>query len=114
MQAVDKDSELWNLPEEFKPWRLQELRSQPGSNQQGLTFASTNIKNAMRFGSGSHSCPGRAFARVMMKIFLATLLHEYDIVATPGSDPIKAMSTGVIEVFRIDVPILLRKRRNDS
>ena len=109
--SMEMDPKLWDRPEQFQPFRFSEIRARGGDQANKLYFASTNPNNAMHFGHGRHSCPGRSFASLIMKIFLAVILHEYDVKPEEGAEFPKPMESGPVQRARSDVYLLFRKRQ---
>lgn len=97
------DESLFENASEFDGFRFERLRSQPGNEakyqvrltqfshpiQRGeLTcaaqFVTTNDTDQLHWGVGSHACPGRFFASYEIKMLLAKILTDYDIMLKPG------------------------------
>lgn len=53
----------------------------------GSNLMVTATENYLPFGMGKHSCPGRYFAAVESKLFLAYLAANYDLKLTKGGRP---------------------------
>lgn len=60
----------------FDGYRFYNLRQEPG-HESRWQFVTTGTDN-MRFGHGTHACPGRFFAANEIKIVMAHLLLKYD------------------------------------
>jgi retinoid hydroxylase len=66
-------SEIYSNPERFDPERFAPPREEDKKDPFAL----------IGFGGGEHICIGMEFAKMEMKIFLATLLQQYDWRVTP-------------------------------
>lgn len=72
---------------EFHPWRYASIRSIPGEeNKHQFT---TTGKDAIGFGHGVWTCPGRFFAGNEIKVITAELLKRYDIGLGPEGQGVK-------------------------
>ena len=107
----EMDPALWGDPYEFVPFRFSDARARAGPGERKMWFSSTNPKDAMQFGHGKHSCPGRGFATLMLKIFMATLLHEYEVEPLKVADFPKPVDMGTVSSPPTDVKLRFRKRR---
>lgn len=107
----EMDPALWGDPYKFVPFRFSDARAQAGPGDRKLWFTSTSPKDAMQFGYGKHSCPGRGFATLLLKIFLATLLHEFDVEPLEGAEFPKQVDRGTISVPATNVTLRFRKRK---
>ncbi|MFN6526383.1 cytochrome P450 [Nostoc sp. ChiSLP03a] len=70
-------SEIYTNPESFDPERFAPPREEDKKDSFAL----------IGFGGGEHTCIGIEFAKMEMKIFLATLLQRYDWKVTPEYQP---------------------------
>ncbi|KAL5201579.1 hypothetical protein ABZP36_035933 [Zizania latifolia] len=88
MWAITHDADVWPEPMEFRPDRF---IGQPDFSVMGsdLTLAP--------FGSGRRSCPGKSLAMATVAFWLATLLHEFELLLPP--DP--ARGVDLSEVLRL-------------
>ncbi|HYX18590.1 MAG TPA: cytochrome P450, partial [Nostoc sp.] len=66
-------SEIYTNPESFEPERFAPPREEDKKDSFAL----------IGFGGGEHICIGMEFAKMEIKIFLATLLQRYDWKVTP-------------------------------
>lgn len=109
-QAVYLDSAHYPKSEEFDGFRHYNLRSGgTASDHARNQFVTTNETN-MGFGYGKHACPGRFFAANEIKMILARLILEYDIMM-PGGSLVRHKQ---VEIGRTIVPnpegkVMLRK-----
>ncbi|EKG16136.1 Cytochrome P450 [Macrophomina phaseolina MS6] len=86
VDAIHRDKDYFEDPDEFKPWRF----VNPSE-----TDASALVRNQMTavsdsflaFGRGKGVCPGRFFASIAMKLFVVYMVSRYDIRPPPGSKP---------------------------
>lgn len=62
--------------DQFDGYRFYKLRQEPG-HESRWQFVTTGADN-MRFGHGTHACPGRFFAANEIKVAIAHLLLKYD------------------------------------
>jgi hypothetical protein len=107
----EMDPALWGDPYKFVPFRFSDARARAGPGDRKIWFTSTSPKDAMQFGYGKHSCPGRGFATLMLKIFLATLLHDFDVEPLEGADFPKQVDRGTVSGPPTDVKLRFRKRK---
>lgn len=85
-EAVGTDPTMYADPLEFRPERFLKDSSSSstaisGSTRNALT-AST--KNSLHFGFGRHSCPGRFFAAMEIKLVFAFLVQGWDVALGEG------------------------------
>ncbi|KAH8091762.1 cytochrome P450 [Cristinia sonorae] len=78
------DSEHYEHPDEFRPWRFVESRNSDVSlGEVGVRVSRYGVVSTspeyVTFGHGRHACPGRFFATCELKGMLAHLLLNYDI-----------------------------------
>jgi len=114
--AIDTTSQemnpaLWGDPYKFVPFRFSDARAKAGPGDRKIWFTSTSPKDAMQFGYGKQSCPGRGFATLMLKIFLATLLHEFEVEPLEGAEFPKQVDRGTVSGPPTDVKLRFRKRK---
>jgi cytochrome P450 len=79
------DSEFYENPLSFDPYRFLKMRQTPGRENHAQLVSSS--PEHMGFGFGNHACPGRFFASNEIKIFLCHMLLKYDFKLAEGSDP---------------------------
>ncbi|KAF9235146.1 cytochrome P450 [Melanogaster broomeanus] len=84
-KSTHLDSELYDDPDVFDPFRFSNTRDEDG---EGLKrqFVSTNPKY-LAFGHGKHACPGRFFAATYLKTMLAHIVVSYDIKLEDSTRP---------------------------
>lgn len=97
------DETLFENASEFDGFRFERLRSQPGNEAKYqvsttssplrtcrltfvVQFVTTNDTDQLHWGVGSHTCPGRFFASYEIKMLLAKIIAEYDIILKPGHE----------------------------
>ncbi|KAJ3489331.1 hypothetical protein NLI96_g2202 [Meripilus lineatus] len=73
--SIHRDSEYYDKPDIFNPWRFSELQEEEGLKHQ--LVATSN--EYLFFGHGRHACPGRFFAVNLMKCMMAHLVLNYDV-----------------------------------
>ncbi|RPA74023.1 cytochrome P450 [Ascobolus immersus RN42] len=77
-----RDSNRWDDPEKFDPFRFHRLRQTPGKETHGQFV--TTASDFTAFGHGKHACPGRFFASAELKGILIILLARYDLRLPEG------------------------------
>lgn len=83
IEAVTHDPENYENPDEFDGYRHYRLRQQGGFAGEKHQWISTN-QAALNFGYGKHSCPGRFFATIEMKLIFAFIMLNYDLAMPQG------------------------------
>ena len=96
--SVHLDPANYPDPLDFNPWRFTDKEQLVQTTR---TFLS--------FGHGRVSCPGRFFASVEMKLFLARLVWEFDL-GVPGGKRPKDWSIASMSVPKPGAKIMLRRR----
>lgn len=71
MWAITHDADVWAEPMEFQPDRF------IGST--GFSIMGSDLRLAP-FGAGRRSCPGKSLAMATVAFWLATLLHEFELL----------------------------------
>jgi cytochrome P450 len=107
----EMDPDLWGDPYKFVPFRFSDARARAGPGDRKIWFTSTSPKDAMQFGYGKHSCPGRGFATLMLKIFLATLLHDFEVEPLEGFEFPNQVDRGTVSTPPTDVKLRFKKRK---
>ncbi|KAL5358183.1 cytochrome P450 [Aspergillus floccosus] len=77
------DSEIYQNPEQFDPYRFLRLRQARGSEAYLISPSAEHTG----FGIGKHACPGRFFAAREMKIILCHVLMKYDLALVGDTKP---------------------------
>ncbi|EWY89992.1 hypothetical protein FOYG_07630 [Fusarium oxysporum NRRL 32931] len=75
--GIHHDEDIYPNAYEFDPFRFVPLHKDVGV--QDTDSLVTPSENYLPFGIGKHSCPGRQFAAVVTKVFLAYLAMNYDL-----------------------------------
>jgi cytochrome P450 monooxygenase-2 len=101
------DPTVYENPEEWKPNRFLELRSQPGKEHMAQLV--TTSADHFAFGHGEHACPGRFFAANEVKIALCHLLMKYDWKLAPGTDT-STLNIGLSQRANPTTKVLYRMR----
>ncbi|PRP84416.1 hypothetical protein PROFUN_08096 [Planoprotostelium fungivorum] len=83
--AIHMDPEIYENPEEFKPFRFADLRDEEGEGAKHQMVATST--EYFPFGHGKHACPGRFFAANELKAMLAHVLLTYDVKTEGGVRP---------------------------
>ncbi|KAG7096049.1 hypothetical protein E1B28_006730 [Marasmius oreades] len=79
-EAVQRDSKVYPSPDEFRPFRFVVPTSEEEHSLQGWPNRMTSTSETFpAFGGGRHLCPGRFFAAMVMKMFMAYLVLNYDV-----------------------------------
>lgn len=82
MWAITHDGDVWAEPMEFRPERF------VGPGAEEFSVMGSDLRLAP-FGAGRRSCPGKSLAMATVAFWLATLLHEFDLL--PSSDPARGV-----------------------
>ncbi|CAL5073171.1 unnamed protein product [Urochloa decumbens] len=91
MWAITHDPDVWAEPAEFKPERF----VGPSSSAE-FQIMGSDLRLAP-FGAGRRSCPGKSLAMATVAFWLATLLHEFELLPSP--DP--ARGVDLSEVLKL-------------
>ncbi|VUC23403.1 unnamed protein product [Clonostachys rosea] len=78
--AIHFDDMYFSNASKFEPLRFYEMRKEEPAKHQ---YISTG-KNDLAWGYGRHACPGRFFAHVEMKIFMAEFVRRWDVKMKDG------------------------------
>jgi cytochrome P450 len=79
MWAITHDPDVWAEPTEFQPERFM------GSTTAEFPIMGSDLRLAP-FGAGRRSCPGKSLAMATVAFWLATLLHEFELLPARGVD----------------------------
>ena len=104
LSRIHCDENEWPQPEEFTPERFLD---------DGGKFVGWTKHNAfLPFGLGRRECAGMRFAKIMLFIFAATLLHRLSIELPEGVDKLnkEACSIGIVS-SPTDFKVVARKRQ---
>ncbi|KAA8896545.1 cytochrome P450 [Sphaerosporella brunnea] len=82
--ARQLDPRYYTSPEEFDGMRFYKLRKE---GDQGRLFTDVDGTLHLGFGGGKHPCPGRFFATAVVKLGIAYLLNQYQVL--PGSEKLE-------------------------
>ncbi|KAF9235151.1 cytochrome P450 [Melanogaster broomeanus] len=106
-QPTHLDSELYDNPDVFDPFRFSNTRGEDG---EGLKrqFVSLNPEY-LAFGYGKHACPGRFFAATYLKTMLAHIVMSYDIQLEDSTRPQSSYTTIAIMANR-HANVMFRRR----
>ncbi|TVU08839.1 hypothetical protein EJB05_42254, partial [Eragrostis curvula] len=91
MWAITHDPAVWADPAAFRPDRFL-----AGGSSSEFSVMGSDLRLAP-FGSGRRSCPGKSLAMATVAFWLATLLHEFELL--PATDP--ARGVDLSEVLRL-------------
>ena len=78
--SIGHDEEFFKDPENFDGLRFYHLQAAEKNRSRKHHYVSVG-ETSLGFGYGRHACPGRWFAAMEIKLFLALITHEYDIEA---------------------------------
>ncbi|KAJ2984970.1 hypothetical protein NUW58_g5785 [Xylaria curta] len=90
MDAVHHDPNIYPDPDKFDAYRFLRLREKIDPNQFHYAFVSDMTLN---WGAGTHACPGRFLAALIVKFALILLITRYEIKFSDGrpQEPAKAI-----------------------
>lgn len=111
------DTESFEDPFRYDPFRFSRAREaaadaegKPGLSN--LSFVSTSPEH-LPFGYGNHSCPGRFLVDFELKMIIAHILANYDVVFPAEYDGKRPANLWVAEAFTPPPGVKIRvKRRN--
>ncbi|KAF9235144.1 cytochrome P450 [Melanogaster broomeanus] len=106
-QSTHLDSELYDDPDMFDPFRFSDTCDEDGKGLK-RQFVSTNPEY-LAFGHGRHACPGRFFAATYLKTMLAHIVVSYDIQLEDSTRP-KSSGAGIAIVPNRRAKVMFRKR----
>ena len=95
--VIHRMEEFWPNAETFDPDRF-------------LPSVKHNIYSYIPFSVGSRGCLGQKFAMLEMKVFIAALLREFDVVREAGSPPVSLLPEMVMRPMN-GIHISLRRRK---
>ncbi|KAM7219414.1 cytochrome P450 [Rhypophila decipiens] len=84
--AVFRDPETYPSPDEFRPFRFAEQRTdstEKNGTRAGKAFPSTSAEY-LGFGHGKNACPGRFFVANELKLVMAHIVLNYDLAPGEG------------------------------
>jgi cytochrome P450 len=90
MRVPATKAEHFSDPEKFRPERWLQARPH-GDTAQNPTPAAGHAhvpQASIPFGSGPRICPGRSLALLEMRVVLATLVHNFDLVREGSADAV--------------------------
>ncbi|KAB2573491.1 Cytochrome P450 monooxygenase paxP [Lasiodiplodia theobromae] len=109
---ISLDNEVWERADDFQGFRFADLRTARAEDGHKHQFVSTS-PNAMHFGHGRRSCPGRFFAGHELKSILAYLLRTYDFKLAGGPDARRPANKEEMDLVNPDdkAQLLFRRRK---
>ncbi|CAN8101114.1 unnamed protein product [Discula destructiva] len=114
--SILRDPALYPDPEKLDPHRFHRLRTEAAaaddSVRRGAQWQFSSVtREHMGFGFGRHACPGRFFAANEIKLILARVLLDYDVVMPPDAEPdaFASVAVGVQNVPELKRGILVRR-----
>lgn len=81
MDAVHHDPNIYPNPEKFDAFRFYNLREKIDPNQFHYGYVSDVTLN---WGAGTHACPGRFLAALVLKFALIQMITGYDMKYADG------------------------------
>ncbi|KAF5807059.1 putative cytochrome P450 [Helianthus annuus] len=93
--AIARDPSIWEEPEEFRPERFLNIRT----DYKGFDF------ELIPFGAGRRMCPGISFAETIMELALANLVYKFEFTL-PNEDGLDMTELDSITLHR-KFPILV-------
>lgn len=111
VNAIQNDPEVTPVPELFDGLRYYKLRKIDGAGH--LHQFSTTQERVLNFGHGLHSCPGRFFAGLEIKILLVRLIMDYDYKLPDGKGRPANLTAHEFIYPNPDGEFLMRARRSD-
>lgn len=94
-----RDGRRWEDPEKFNPQRFNKL------SEEGKTL--NNIHRFNPFSTGNTTCIGQYFAKLIIKIFICTLLQKFKIVNPPDMEKQEKQIEGAM-TLKFDSPLYIR------
>ncbi|KAJ3489333.1 hypothetical protein NLI96_g2200 [Meripilus lineatus] len=105
--SIHRDSEYYDNPDIFNPWRFSDLREEEMLKHQMVATSNAYLP----FGHGRHACPGRFFAANELKCMMAHLVLNYDVkMEQEGAMP-EPMTFEFSIIPNPKAKVLFRKRR---
>ncbi|KAJ3480750.1 hypothetical protein NLI96_g8125 [Meripilus lineatus] len=107
--STHTDSEYYEEPNVFNPWRFSDIREEEGERLKHQMVSTSS--QYIAFGHGKHACPGRFFAANELKCMMAHLVLNYDVrMEQEGVMPVSdALMFGISPNPKAEV--LFRKRQ---
>ncbi|KIL60265.1 hypothetical protein M378DRAFT_14248 [Amanita muscaria Koide BX008] len=106
---VHTDRDNYVNPDKFDGFRFERMRAQQGEEAKHQ-LSSLGVDYVL-FGHGRHACPGRFFAVNELKVMLAYVLLNYDIMMADGRGRPENWQFGLHTGPNRTAKILFRKRR---
>ncbi|KAM7192056.1 Cytochrome P450 [Naviculisporaceae sp. PSN 640] len=118
--AIQTDVENYHDPMRFDGWRFARLRDtkQDVAGEAEAKYGAATVSDTyLPFGIGRHSCPGRWYAVLMIKLVFAKLILEYDFKWNLNEGVIQKVRPASSSLNGMFVPnqeqkVWLRKRQN--
>jgi cytochrome P450 len=106
--GIHHDKDIYPNAYTFEPFRFVPFHKDEGI--QDVHSLVTPSENYVPFGIGKHSCPGRLFAAVVTKVFLAYLAMNYDLEEVHEKP--RFMSLGHLPVPPMRAKLRIRRKAN--
>ncbi|GAW17465.1 hypothetical protein ANO14919_069220 [Xylariales sp. No.14919] len=114
--GIHRDEKYYTNADVFEPFRFVKERSTekaPGSTpHEGQLDAAKPTTTYLTFGYGRHSCPGRWFAVLMLKMITAYIVLNYDIESTGPIPPTRVIGDSTLP--RRSATIRVRRRKQTT
>ncbi|KAJ1693685.1 hypothetical protein LUZ63_010383 [Rhynchospora breviuscula] len=81
MWAITHDPDVWQNPDEFTPERF--IADNYDTKSVNFSVMGTDLRLAP-FGAGRRSCPGKGMAVAAVGFWIASLLHEFELLPVEG------------------------------
>ena len=103
LTRIHHDEQEWTHPEEFRPERF--------LDEEGKFVGWTKLNAFLPFGLGRRECAGITFAKIMLFIFAATLLHRLNFeLPEKAQKPNRESSSVGLVCSPTDFKVVARKR----
>ncbi|KAI6043534.1 cytochrome P450 [Pisolithus marmoratus] len=108
--AIHHDQDIYENPDVFDPLRFVRLKDTSQNADSRFQLAAVS-RESLTFGFGKMTCPGKAFAAVIMKSMLAHVVMEYDVkLDGDSSSSLKGIRFGIHLGPDPAVRVMIRKR----
>ena len=107
--AINTSPEIYPNPDEFQPDRFFNLKYAHEGKSESKYQLTTSTLDSMNFGYGTHTCPGRQFAGVELKICVAYMLSNFDLLPT-HEGKIENLTFGIVQVPNPATQLYFRPR----
>jgi cytochrome P450 family 78 subfamily A len=109
MWAITHDPEIWQNPDEFKPERF--IADTNGIKSVDFSVMGTDMRLAP-FGAGRRSCPGKSMAVASVGFWMASLLHEFELLPAEGKPVDLSELLRLSCEMKVPLEVTVRPRRS--